>query len=118
MPTRKELGDQGEQQALVFLQQQGLTLLERNFRCVGGEIDLVMRDDAVLVLVEVRLRHADDYGGAAASVTATKQRRLIVAASKLLQQRPAYRRYRMRFDLIALTSLQGTPQWIKDAFRC
>jgi len=117
MPTRKELGDQGEQQALVFLTAQRLVLLERNYRCAGGEIDLVMRDGEVLVLIEVRLRHSDHYGGAAASVTASKQRRLITAAGKLLQQRPAYRRYRMRFDLVALSDLHATPQWIKDAFR-
>ncbi len=117
MSTRKELGDQGEQQALVFLQQQGLILLERNYRCAGGEIDLVMREGDVLVLVEVRLRHSDSHGGAAASVTASKQRHLISAASKLLQQRPAYRRYRLRFDLVALSGLNNALQWIKDAFR-
>jgi len=115
--SRKELGNQGEQQALIFLEQQGLILLERNFHCTGGEIDLVMREGDVLVLVEVRLRHSQQFGGATASVTATKQRRLIVAAGKLLQQRPAYRRYRMRFDLVALSSLNDSPDWIRDAFR-
>jgi len=104
-------GDAGEELALRFLLQQGLALVERNFRCKGGEIDLVMRDGRSLVFVEVRKRAASGYGGAAASVTARKQARLIVAAQTFLQRctmPPA-----CRFDVIAI---DGTAlEWLKNA---
>jgi putative endonuclease len=116
--SSKELGDQGEQWALEHLRLQGLELLERNFRCAGGEIDLIMRDGTVLALIEVRLRQDRGFGGAAASVTATKQRRLIIAAQRLMQQRTAYQHHRVRFDLVAIeTTPQRRIEWIKDAFR-
>ncbi|MFX7820786.1 YraN family protein, partial [Acinetobacter baumannii] len=76
----------GEDAALVYLQQQGLRLLERNWRCKAGEIDLIMQDDATLVFVEVRRRKNDRFGGAAASVTWHKQQKLIRAAQWYLQQ--------------------------------
>ncbi len=108
---RQLLGQIGEDQALVYLQQQGLTLVERNFRCKGGEIDLIMQQGDTLVFVEVRKRADQRYGGAAASVTRTKQARLIIAAQLYLQ------RYRMppasRFDVVALDG--ETLNWLKNA---
>lgn len=104
-------GDAGEAQALHFLEQQGLKLVERNFRCKGGEIDLIMQDGRGLVFVEVRKRAANAYGGAAASVTARKQARLIIAAQTFLQ------RYKMppacRFDVIAIDG--DAMEWLKNA---
>lgn len=98
--TRQEAGRRGEDAALAHLQQQGLQLIERNFLCKGGEIDLIMQHGATLVFVEVRKRAHRDFGGAAASITAAKQRRLICAAQVYLQ------RYRLpppcRFDVIAI----------------
>ena len=109
--ARQVEGDAAEQRALLFLQAQGLTLVERNFRCKGGEIDLVMRDAGTLVFVEVRKRADTRHGGAAASVTARKQARLIVAAQVFLQ------RYRMpppcRFDIIAIDG--DVMDWLKNA---
>jgi putative endonuclease len=109
--ARQVEGDAAEQRALLFLQAQGLTLVERNFRCKGGEIDLVMRDGGSLVFVEVRKRADTRHGGAAASVTARKQARLIVAAQLFLQ------RYRMppacRFDVIAIDG--EAMDWLKNA---
>jgi putative endonuclease len=108
---RQLLGQIGEDQALVYLQHQGLTLVERNFRCKGGEIDLIMQQGDTLVFVEVRKRADQRYGGAAASVTRTKQARLIIAAQLYLQ------RYRMppasRFDVVALDG--ETLNWLKNA---
>jgi putative endonuclease len=107
--------------AARHLESQGLRLLERNYRCRGGEIDLVMLDGATLVLVEVRLRTSNDFGGAAASVTGRKQRRFTLAARHLMMTRPEYRKLRARFDVVALDAgtqrgdLQVT--WIRDAFR-
>ena len=117
---RKDTGDQFEALALAHLQAAGLTLVKRNHRCKGGEIDLVMMQGVTLVLVEVRFRRDRSYGGAAASVTRNKQQRLLIAARHLLQTQRELQRYRARFDLIAIDlDAQATPQveWIKDAFR-
>jgi putative endonuclease len=110
--TAKQIaGQAAEDRALHYLQQQGLKLVERNFRCKGGEIDLVMQDGAVMVFVEVRKRAAAGFGGAAASVTPAKQRRLIVAAQVFLQ------RYKLppacRFDVAAIDGEQL--EWLKNA---
>jgi putative endonuclease len=111
-PTPKQIqGQAGEDQALAYLEQNGLSLVERNFRCKGGEIDLVMRERGTLVFVEVRKRADTAYGGAAASVTARKQARLITAAQVYLQ------RYRMpppcRFDVVAIDG--ASMDWLKNA---
>lgn len=109
--TDKQItGSAGEDAALAHLEQNGLTLLQRNFRCKGGEIDLVMKERATLVFVEVRKRADTRHGGAAASVTAHKQRRLILAAQIYLQ------RFKMppacRFDVVAI---DGTKMnWLKN----
>lgn len=117
--SRQETGDRGEGIALRHLEAAGLKLLQRNYRCAGGEIDLVMNDGRTLVLVEVRWRRARSFGGAAASVDARKQQRLIHAAQHLLQTHPAYRQQRARFDLVAIDGNETALaiNWIKDAFR-
>lgn len=76
----QEIGQGGEDRALAYLQQQGLTLVERNFLCKAGELDLVMRDGPHLVFVEVRERNNPSFGGAAASISPAKQRRILRAA--------------------------------------
>jgi putative endonuclease len=110
--TAKQLqGQAGEDRALAHLERNGLCLVERNFRCKGGEIDLVMRERAVLVFVEVRQRADGRFGGAAASVGARKQARLIVAAQVYLQrygQPPP-----CRFDVVAIEG--ATLSWLKNA---
>jgi len=109
--SRQLSGQAGEDAALAYLQQQGLLLAERNFRCKGGEIDLIMQDGASLVFVEVRQRADTRHGGAAASVTPAKQARLLRAAQVFLQ------RYRAlpacRFDVIAIDG--GQLAWLKNA---
>jgi putative endonuclease len=114
--SRTEAGSEAEDAALAYLKQAGLKLLQRNYRCRAGEIDLVMLDGDTLVLVEVRYRSSDQYGGAAASVTYWKQRRLITAARHLLMMRADLRRYPVRFDVIAISALRRDIQWIKNAF--
>ena len=104
-------GQAGEDDALEYLRQNGLTLVERNFRCKGGEIDLIMHHQAALVFVEVRKRADNRHGGAAASVTAAKQARLILAAQVYLQ------RYKnppaCRFDVVAIDG--DALSWLKNA---
>jgi putative endonuclease len=96
-------GPRAEALAAQFLERQGLTLLERNFRTRRGEIDLVMREGEVIVFVEVRLRTNSRYGGAAASITARKQARLVAAAlvylARLGREPPC------RFDAVLLDAL-------------
>ncbi len=115
---RKLLGSSAETTALEYLCNQGLVLIARNFRCRGGEIDLVMLEQRTLVLIEVRFRSSDEFGGAAASVTPHKQRRIIRAARYLLTQQAALRRYPARFDVIAVAPGAGTSgiHWIRAAF--
>lgn len=115
---RKAIGLLGEQLALEHLLTHGLRLLQRNYRCKLGEIDLVMVDGSTLVLVEVRCRASCEYGGAAASVTWGKQRKLVKTAEHLLMKRPELRRYPARFDVVAITTEAGASriEWIKGAF--
>jgi putative endonuclease len=114
---RKEAGRAGEAAALDHLQRAGLQLVLRNFRCKGGEIDLVMLDGATLVFVEVRYRSSEQFGGAAASVTWRKQRRLANTAEYLLLAHRELRRYPARFDVVAISAApEYRINWIKHAF--
>ncbi len=108
-------GAQAEQRAAEFLQRHGLALLERNYRCRYGEIDLIMQDGPALVFVEVRLRSSAGFGGAAASIGADKQGKLLRSAQHYLS---ALKRIPpCRFDALLLHSADGTRvEWIKNAF--
>lgn len=77
-------GRRAEQAAAVFLARQGLRVIARNYHCRGGEIDLICRDGNTLVFVEVRQRQSRRFGGAAASITPAKQRRILLAARHYL----------------------------------
>jgi putative endonuclease len=117
--TTKQAGDAGEALALAHLQREGLTLVQRNYRVAagprarGGEIDLILRErDGTLVFVEVRTRAPSSHGGAAASVTATKRQRLVLAARHYLARLaspPA-----CRFDVVAIDG--GRIEWLRAAF--
>ncbi len=114
MSTRQAKGAAAEQMAADYLSRRGLAVLERNFRVRGGEIDLVCRDGATTVFVEVRLRSRSDFGGAAASITAAKQARLILAARHWLQRRGETP---CRFDCILLDGPDAANiEWLRDAF--
>jgi putative endonuclease len=114
--TTKQKGDAAEDRALHYLQANGLQLVQRNYRTPGrggGEIDLIMREpDGTLVFVEVRKRENAQHGGALASVSYVKQRRIVFAAQyyllKLRQLPPC------RFDVVAVQG--GELQWLKAAF--
>ncbi len=108
--TKKQSGQAGEDAALAYLQQQGLTLEARNFSCRMGEIDLVMKDRGTLVFVEVRKRSGGDFGGAIASITYAKQLRLVKTAQLFLQK--LGREPACRFDAVVLDG--GKMTWLKN----
>ncbi|MGE5319640.1 MAG: YraN family protein [Hyphomicrobiaceae bacterium] len=107
------LGQSAETRAAAHLQALGLKLVTRNWRCRFGEIDLIMQDGATLVFVEVRLRSRSDFGGAAASVTPAKQRKLLAAARQYLGTLKTLPP--CRFDVVALSG-DAAPEWIRNAF--
>ncbi len=117
--STKAIGDDAESLALAYLQRQGLVLVQRNYRLAGGphargaEVDLILRDrDGTLVFVEVRARAGGEHGGALASVTSSKQRRIVRAAQHYLlrlQTLPP-----CRFDVVGLDG--GQISWVKGAF--
>ena len=108
----QQLGDTAEEQAALFLQQQGLNILARNYRCRGGEIDLIAQDGETRVFVEVRARRNTRYGGAAASITPQKQQRLIYAARHYLMHLPI--EPLCRFDAILIDG--DHMEWLRSAF--
>jgi len=81
-------GEAAENLAAAFLLREGLTLVERNFHCRFGEIDVIARDGATLVFVEVRMRTSERFGGAAGSITAAKRARLLRTARLYLGTEP------------------------------
>ena len=113
-------GAAAEELAAQYLQVRGLKILARNLRCKAGELDLVCLDGGVLAIVEVRQRASAEYGGALASVTWAKQRKIIRAAQFFLQREKHWRNFPMRFDVLAVDgSSDGAYRldWVKDAFR-
>lgn len=105
-------GGAGEDQAASFLGKQGLQLVARNYRTRLGEIDLIARDGATLVFVEVRVRKDARFGGALASIGARKQSRIAAAARQYLMRFP--RVPACRFDVVCIE--EGEPTWVRGAF--
>jgi putative endonuclease len=109
------IGSHAEDAALDFLLSKGFALVARNFRCKGGEIDLIVKIDAELVFVEVRLRNHDGFGGAAGSVSSAKQRRLRIAAQYFLLKNYGPKQWpACRFDVLAHE--RNSINWIQGAF--
>jgi len=107
-------GQHAENLAALFLQQQGLKLVARNYRCRFGEIDLIARDGKTLVFVEVRMRASDQFGGAAASITAGKRHKLLRTARHYLAG--ATRTPACRFDALLVNGADNSVEWLKNAF--
>lgn len=107
------LGREAESRAAAFLRAQGLNIIERNWHCRFGEIDLVARDGETLVFVEVRARGSRSHGGARGSISAAKRRRLTATASYYLARRRIDEP--CRFDAL-LIEAEGRIEWIRNAF--
>ena len=112
-------GPAAETLALAHLERAGLRLVTRNYRCRGGEIDLVMLHGDHVVFVEVRYRHDARFGRAEETVGRAKQARLLLAANHYLQRHAEARA--TRFDVVAIHAAPAgghDVKWIRDAFGC
>ena len=117
-PRRQDSsGPRAEALVAAWLEVRGLVVVTRNWRCRFGEIDLVLQDGATVVFAEVRLRANPRFGGAAASIDARKQAKLVASAQLFLSARPALRTRPCRFDAVLLGDANGNDvEWIRNAF--
>lgn len=106
-------GKQAEALAADFLRSAGLSITAANYQCRFGEIDLIARDGATVVFVEVRSRAGNAYGGAAASITAAKREKLLKTARHYLAGRHPVPP--CRFDAVLITGTPGRVEWIRNA---
>lgn len=109
-------GQLTEQACCDYLQQQGLRLVEQNYRTRGGEIDLIMREGDTWVFVEVRFRKNARYGSAVESVTAAKQQRILRTVEHYCQQHGITQA--VRIDIVGMQydhRQQYRFDWIQNA---
>jgi putative endonuclease len=104
--TGKKLGASGEDLAAKHLRSQGYAILERNFRCPIGELDLVARKENLLVFAEVKTRRSEQYGPPQTAVTLRKRRRIVKLAHFYMKQKKLYH-LQPRFDVIAIQWKDG-----------
>ena len=117
MSAHNDLGRTAEQAARQHLERNGLQLIEQNWSCRRGELDLVMLDGDTVVFVEVRARRHSAWGGALESIDARKRGKLVIAAELFLQQHSRWTRHPCRFDVVAIsTDGDARLDWIKNAF--
>ena len=113
-PSHLIRGEKSEQIACQYLIGQGLQTIDKNFRCKYGELDLIMRENKTLVIVEVRFRKSNTYGGALESITQKKQSRIIAATEYYLLINKINNP--IRFDVVAMSN-DTDINWIKNAFQ-
>ena len=112
------IGSIAEQKALHFLIARGLRPVARNFRCRGGEIDLIMLDGNCLTFVEVRYRASAKFIPAQQTIDTRKQRKIIRTAAMYIARNRRFATHTVRFDVVAVEgSQQMSIAWISDAFR-
>lgn len=116
MAKHNELGNLGEELAVQYLKDKGYEILERNWRNIHKEIDIIAKDSRVLVIVEVKTRQTDEYGNPDIAVTKQKQWRLISAANAYVFENKLD--IDIRFDIISIFFRDGEPiiEHIEDAF--
>lgn len=116
---RRQRGAEVEAAARRMLVDEGLREIASNANFRSGELDLVMRDGACMVFVEVRYRRHTGYGGGAASVDIGKRRKLVRAAQAFLAAHREFANTPCRFDVVEASGDPGAPElhWLKDAFR-
>ncbi|EAQ31631.1 MULTISPECIES: YraN family protein [Idiomarina] len=116
MSTRKR-GLEGESQASRYLRQQGLVIVQHNFRVPCGEIDIICRDSDTWVFVEVKRRQNSDFASILEQITTRQCQRIRRAAQYFLVEQTVNEYLaKMRFDIITINDSQVTVEWYKDAF--
>ena len=114
-----ERGRLWESRAAEFLEERGLRILARGYRCRLGELDLVGRDDSHLVIVEVRARSRSAVCSALESIGPHKRRRIVQATRHLLLRHPQWQTTPIRFDVVAFDAIDTAEpriQWLQNAF--
>lgn len=114
--NRRKIGTEHEKQAAAFLKEQGYTILCANYRCRAGEIDLIARDGAYLVFIEVKYRTDESVGSGMESVDGRKQKRIVRSALWYLSEKKISLDQPCRFDVVSILGSEIT--LIKDAFWC
>lgn len=112
--NNRRIGEKYEKQAAEFLQRQGLVIIERNYRCKLGEIDLIAQDGTYYVFVEVKYRNGSVSGFAAEAVTKQKQKRISQVAVHYLTVHCHCLDLPCRFDVVGIDGEKV--RWIRDAF--
>lgn len=113
--NKHEVGDLHEEMACTFLEGQGISVLKRNFRIRGGEIDIIARDGDCLAFVEVKFRSFDNYGGADHAISAVKQKRVRAAAGAFLREKGMQGCRYARFDAVLMNGEEI--RYIKNAWQ-
>lgn len=120
MANNKILGNSGEELVCSYLENAGMTVLHRNFRCKAGEIDIIARDEAAIAFIEVKTRTSDKFGAPCEAVGKSKQGRIVKAALFYLQSRQLFD-YMSRFDIVEVVVNGSMDDYainhIKDAFQ-
>ncbi len=116
--SRKTLGDEGEERALLYLKQEGFSLVERNYRCRGGEVDLIVSKKGNLHFVEVKTRRNDHYGAPEEAVSYYKQRKLEIAAHHFLLTHPKWQEASPCFSVVSIRMGEVPPkiEFFENAF--
>lgn len=112
-------GSEAERLACVYLEARGLKRLAANYRCRYGELDLVMREGAQLVVVEVRARRNDRHGAPEASINYRKRRSLLLAARCFIRDNPQFNGIMLRFDVVGVLTeaTRARFRWIRNALQ-
>lgn len=113
----KHKGQQSENLVAKWLQSQHVVILQQNFHCKGGEIDIIGLDASNTILfIEVKARKNSDFGHPSEFVSKAKQHRIIKCAQVFLQKHPQYQNHAMRFDVISALEEMPEPEWLQNAF--
>ncbi len=117
--TKRDLGGRGEDVAVRYLKKKGYKVIERNYRCLWGEVDLVARDKGTLVFIEIKARTSSGFGLPQEAVDIFKQRKLIQVAKAYMAEHHLTEAISTRFDVVAVQLIPSGPEieLIKDAFQ-
>ena len=117
--SSRTIGKQAEDIAADYLVNRGIKLIERNFYCRSGEIDLIAYDDKHVIFIEVRYRKNEKYMAVVETIDKQKCKKLVKTSEYYLNQNKNYRSYLCRYDVITITGMFNKPsiKWIKNAFQ-